>query len=118
MERKKSSWYWRNEPNIPIGRELEEYLKTYDYAADGAQALSTVRIGGCDITGGGSVFLSISKYCPSDTNYNIGSVRLLISYYSMPRVSPVVNGTVVMNAGTRCGNIRDAINKLKNFRTE
>src|SRR6188508_275481 len=55
------SWWWEvwNEPNIGYWQgTVDEYCKMYDYAADGLRkALPTARIGGCDITGGGSKFL-------------------------------------------------------------
>jgi xylan 1,4-beta-xylosidase len=57
-----NSWYWEvwNEPNIGYWNgTVDEYCKLYDYAADGLKrALPTARIGGCDITGGGSKFLT------------------------------------------------------------
>jgi xylan 1,4-beta-xylosidase len=116
------SWYWEvwNEPNIPYWQgTLEEFLKTYDYAADGLRkALPAARIGGCDITGGGSKFLSaFIKHCLSDTNYakgKIGSPLDLVLFHAkgQPRV---VNGTVVMNVGAQMRNIRDAFKTVNEF---
>jgi xylan 1,4-beta-xylosidase len=116
------SWYWEvwNEPNIPYwSGSVEEYCKMYDYAADGLlKALPTARIGGCDITGGGSKFLAIFiKHCLSDTNYatgKIGSPLHLVLFHAkgQPRV---VNGTVVMNVGTQMRNIRDAMRTVNEF---
>ena len=49
------SWYWEvwNEPDIGYWQGTpEEYLKLYDYAADGLKrALPTARIGGPEVTG-------------------------------------------------------------------
>ena len=116
------SWWWEvwNEPNIPYWQgTVEEFCKTYDYAADGLlKALPTARIGGCNITGGGSKFLStFIKHCLNDTNYatgKIGSPLHMVLFHAkgQPRV---VNGTVVMNVGTQMRNIRDAMKTVNEF---
>ncbi|MFI5129718.1 MAG: beta-xylosidase [Chitinophagales bacterium] len=116
------SWWWEvwNEPNIPYWQgTVEEYCKMYDYAADGLlKALPTARIGGCNITGGGSKFLrTFIQHCLSDTNYatgKIGSPLQMVLFHAkgQPRV---VNGTVVMNAGTQMRNIRDAMQTVNEF---
>lgn len=116
------SWYWEvwNEPNIGYWQgTVEEYCKLYDYAADGLRkALPTAKIGGCDITGGGSKFLAtFLKHCLSDTNYatgKIGSPLDLVLFHAkgQPRV---VNGKVVMNVGTQMRNIRDAFATINEF---
>jgi xylan 1,4-beta-xylosidase len=116
------SWWWEvwNEPNIPYWQgTVEEYCKLYDYAADGLhRALPTARIGGCNITGGGSKFLAtFLKHCLSETNYatgKIGSPLQMILFHAkgQPRV---VNGTVVMNVGTQMRNIRDAMATVNTF---
>ncbi len=101
------SWWWEvwNEPNIGYWQgTVEEYCKLYDYAADGLRkALPTARIGGCDITGGGSKFLSaFIEHCLSDTNYathKIGSPLDLILFHAKGQPK-VINETVVMNVGT------------------
>jgi xylan 1,4-beta-xylosidase len=116
------SWWWEvwNEPNIGYWQgTVQEYCKMYDYAADGLlKALPTARIGGCNITGGGSKFLSeFLKHCLRDTNYatgKIGSPLQMILYHAkgQPRV---VNGRVVMNVGTQMRNIRDAMKTINEF---
>ncbi len=116
------SWWWEvwNEPNIPYWQGTEEeYCKMYDYAADGLlKALPTARIGGCDITGGGSKFLRIFiEHCLTGKNYatgKTGSPLHMILYHAkgQPRV---VNGTVVMNVGTQMRNIRDAMMTVNEF---
>lgn len=116
------SWYWEvwNEPNIPYWQgTVEEFCKTYDYAADGARkALPTIRFGGCDITGGGSKFLrAFVTHCLKETNYatgKIGSPLDLILFHAkgQPRV---VNGVVVMNVGTQMRNIRDAMATVNEY---
>ncbi|HEY6503062.1 MAG TPA: beta-xylosidase [Chitinophagaceae bacterium] len=116
------SWWWEvwNEPNIPYWQGTqEEFHKTYDYAADGLRkVLPTARIGGCNITGGGSKFLSaFIKHCLDDTNYATGMIgspldMVLFHAKGQPRV---VNGTVVMNVGTQMRNIRDAMKTVNEF---
>jgi len=117
-----NSWYWEvwNEPNIPYWQgTVEEYCKLYDYAADGLRrALPTAKIGGCDITGGGSKFLTtFIQHCLNETNYatgTMGSPLDLVLFHAkgQPRV---VQGTVVMNVGTQMRNIRDAMVTVNTF---
>lgn len=116
------SWYWEvwNEPNIPYWQgTMQEFFKTYDYAADGLlKALPTAKIGGCNITGGGSKFLeAFIRHCLDSTNYatgKTGSPLDLVLFHAkgQPRI---VNGTVVMNVGTQMRNIRDAITTVNLF---
>ncbi|MBL7743536.1 MAG: beta-xylosidase [Chitinophagaceae bacterium] len=116
------SWWWEvwNEPNIPYWQgTVEEYCKLYDYAADGLlKALPTARIGGCNITGGGSKFLkTFIEHCLNGTNYATskkGSPLHMILYHAkgQPRV---INGTVVMNVGTQMRNIRDAMMTINEY---
>ena len=116
------SWWWEvwNEPNIGYWQgTVQEYCKMYDYAADGLlKALPTAKIGGCNITGGGSKFLSeFIRHCLYETNYatgKIGSPIHMILYHAkgQPRV---VNGRVIMNVGTQMRNIRDAMRTINEF---
>ena len=116
------SWWWEvwNEPNIGYWQgTVQEFCKMYDYAADGLiKALPTARIGGCNITGGGSKFLSeFIRHCLYETNYATGkkgSPLQMILYHAkgQPRV---VNGRVVMNVGTQMRNIRDAMKTINEF---
>ena len=116
------SWWWEvwNEPNIGYWQgTVEEYCKMYDYAADGLlKALPTARIGGCDITGGGSPFLSkFIEHCLNGTNYatgKTGSPLMMVLYHAkgQPRV---VDGRVTMNAGAQMRNIRDAMTTINKY---
>jgi len=116
------SWWWEvwNEPNISYWQgTVEEYCRMYDYAADGLlSALPTARIGGCNITGGGSAFLAaFLDHCLNGTNYATGkkgSPLELVLFHAkgQPRV---VNGRVVMNVGTQMRNIRDAFITVNKF---
>lgn len=116
------SWRWEvwNEPNIGYWQGTEEeYCKLYDYAADGLRkALPTAKIGGCDITGGGSVFLEkFITHCLNETNYATGKKgssldMILFHAKGQPKV---IDGRVVMNAGIQMRNIRDAIETVNKF---
>lgn len=74
------SWYWEvwNEPNGYWKGTREEFLKLYDYAADGLKkALPTARIGGCNIAGTSSKgamewMHAFIKHCLYETNFATG----------------------------------------------
>lgn len=116
------SWYWEvwNEPNIGYWQGThEEYCKMYDFAADGLlKAIPNAKIGGCDITGGGSKFLAgFLTHCLEGTNYATGkkgSPLDMILYHAKGQPK-VVGGRVVMNAGTQMRNIRDAMQTINGF---
>ena len=116
------SWYWEvwNEPNIGYWQGTqEEYIKMYDYAADGLlKAIPNAKIGGCDITGGGSKFLAaFLTHCLEGTNYATGkkgSPLDMILYHAKGQPK-VINGRVVMDAGTQMRNIRDAMQTINGF---
>lgn len=106
------SWYWEvwNEPDGAYWKGTQaEFFKLYDYAADGLKrALPTAKIGGANVTGGGTKYLdAFIKHCLNDTNYvtgKIGSPLDAILFHA--KGSPnVVNGTVVMNVRTQLRNI-------------
>jgi len=116
------SWWWEvwNEPNIGYWQgTVEEYCKMYDYAADGLlRALPTAKIGGCDITGGGSKFLSaFIKHCLGETNYATGKIgsQLDMVLFHAKGQPKFVDGKVVMNVGTQMQNIRDAFITVNEF---
>jgi xylan 1,4-beta-xylosidase len=116
------SWWWEvwNEPNIGYWNgTVEEYCKMYDYAADGLlRALPTAKIGGCDITGGGSKFLTaFIKHCLSERNYatgKIGSPLDMVLFHAKGQPK-FVDGKIVMNVGTQMRNIRDAFMTVNEF---
>jgi len=117
-----NSWYWEvwNEPNIGYWNgTVDEYCKLYDYAVDGLRkALPSARIGGCDVTGGGSKFLEkFLDHCFNEMNYATGkkgSPLDLILFHAKGQPK-VVNGNVVMNVGIQMRNIRDAMATIKKF---
>lgn len=101
------SWYWEvwNEPNYYWKGTMEEFFKTYDYAADGVKrALPTARIGGLDIAStrseGAQKWLhAFIKHCISGINAATGKVgapldALLFHAKGEPKL---VNGVVRMN---------------------
>ncbi|WP_316765807.1 GH39 family glycosyl hydrolase [Pedobacter frigiditerrae] len=108
------SWYWEvwNEPDGAYWKSTQkDFFKLYDYAADGLKrALPTAKIGGANVTGGGSKYLdAFIKHCLKDTNYVTGKIgspldAVLFHAKGSPRV---VNGTVVMNIRTELRNVND-----------
>ncbi|MBO9672442.1 MAG: beta-xylosidase [Sphingobacteriaceae bacterium] len=106
------SWYWEvwNEPDGAYWKGTQaEFFKLYDYAADGLKrALPSAKIGGANITGGGTRYLdAFIKHCLTDTNYVTGKIgspldAVLFHAKGSPRV---VNGTVVMNVRAQLRNI-------------
>ena len=121
-EKEVNSWYWEvwNEPNIGYWNgTVDEYCKMYDYAVDGLRkALRTARIGGCDVTGGGSKFLEkFLDHCFNEANYATGkkgSPLDLILFHAKGQPK-VVNGSVMMNVGIQMRNIRDAMATIKKY---
>jgi len=116
------SWLWEvwNEPNIPYwSGTVEEYCKMYDYAADGLlKAIPNAKIGGCDITGGGSKFLAaFLEHCLHGTNYATGkkgSPLDLVLFHAKGQPK-VVSGRVVMNVSKQMKDIRDAMQTVRSF---
>lgn len=106
------SWYWEvwNEPNGAYWKGTQaDFFKLYDYAADGLKrALPSAKIGGANVTGGGTKYLdAFIKHCLSDTNYVTGKIgspldAVLFHAKGSPRV---VNGTVVMDVRAQLRNI-------------
>ncbi|NII83810.1 MULTISPECIES: GH39 family glycosyl hydrolase [unclassified Pedobacter] len=106
------SWYWEvwNEPDGAYWKGTQaEFFKLYDYAADGLKrALPTAKIGGANVTGGGTKYLdAFIKHCLTDTNYVTGKIgspldAVLFHAKGSPKVA---NGTVVMNVRAQLRNI-------------
>ena len=101
------SWYWEvwNEPNGYWKGTQEEFLKLYDYAADGLKhALPTARIGGLNIAGTSGAnavkFMNLFvKHCLYDTNYATGKIGSpLEAFLFHAKGNPTLkNGVVWMN---------------------
>ena len=110
------SWYWEvwNEPNISYWKGTrEEYIKLYDYSADGVKrALSTARIGGPEVTGPSSkqsaVFMrAFLDHVTAGKNYATGKTGSPIDFitYHAKGAPKVVDGHVQMNMGTQLRDI-------------
>jgi xylan 1,4-beta-xylosidase len=103
------SWWWEvwNEPDIGYWQSTpEEYMKLYDYAADGLKrALPTARIGGPHVTGPNGArtqkFLrDFIEHCLRGTNYATGKVGSPLDYVGFhakgaPRVIKEADATWV-----------------------
>ena len=101
-ERDVASWWWEvwNEPDIGYWRGTpEEYMKLYDYAAEGLKrALPTARIGGPEVTGPNSartqqILRNFIEHCLRGTNFatgKIGSPLDLVTFHAKgaPTVRP------------------------------
>lgn len=83
------SWYWEvwNEPDIGYWHgTAQEYMKLYDYAADGLKrALPTARIGGPHVTGPNGartqqILRDFLEHCLRGTNYATGKTGSPIDY--------------------------------------
>lgn len=121
------SWWFEvwNEPDIGYWQGTpEEYMKLYDYAADGLKrALPTARIGGPETTNPGGAraqkFLhDFLEHCVRGTNYatgKVGSPLDLITFHAKgaPRVQP--EGFVRMGIGTHLRNIDRGFDTVKSF---
>ena len=96
------SWWWEvwNEPDIGYWRGTpEEFMKLYDYAADGLRrALPTARIGGPEVTGPNGartqqILRNFIEHCLRGTNYatgKTGSPLDLVTFHAKgaPTVRP------------------------------
>jgi len=106
------SWYWEvwNEPDGAYWKGTQaEFFKLYDYAADGLKrALPTAKIGGANVTGGGTKYLdAFIKHCLTDTNYvtgKIGAPLDAVLFHAKGSLK-VVDGTVVMSVKAQLRNI-------------
>lgn len=111
------SWYWEvwNEPNGHYWKGTqEEFLKLYDYAADGLKrALPTAKIGGINIAGtrgkGATEWTNnFIKHCISGTNYATGKKgspvdAILFHAKGQPKL---VDGSVRMDMSAQLNDIK------------
>jgi xylan 1,4-beta-xylosidase len=83
------SWWWEvwNEPDIGYWKGTpEEFMKLYDYAADGLKrALPTARIGGPHVTGPNGartqgILRNFIEHCLRGTNYATGKIGSPLDY--------------------------------------
>ncbi|RYG00951.1 MAG: beta-xylosidase, partial [Chitinophagaceae bacterium] len=109
------SWYWEvwNEPNYYWKGTMEEFFKTYDYAADGVKrALPTAKIGGLDIAstrseGAQKWMHAFIKHCISGKNEATGKIGSpLDAFLFHAKGEPqLVKGVVRMNMGPQLRDI-------------
>jgi xylan 1,4-beta-xylosidase len=120
------SWYWEvwNEPDIGYWHgTAEEYLKLYDYAADGLKrALPAARVGGPTVTGPNGartqqILRSFLEHCLRGTNYATGATGAPLDYVSFhakgaPRV---VDGHVRMSISNQLKAISNGFEIVASF---
>ena len=111
--REVDQWWWEvwNEPDIGYWRGTpEEFMKLYDYAADGLRrALPNAKIGGPEVTGPNGtrtqgILRNFIEHCLRGTNYatgKVGSPLDLVTFHAKgaPQVMPA--GHVRMNVGNQ-----------------
>ena len=106
-QREVESWYWEvwNEPDIGYWSGTpEEFMKLYDYAADGLKrALPTARIGGPHVTGPNSprtqkILRDFIEHCLRGTNFATGKIGTPLDYvgFHAKGAPRVVDGHVRM----------------------
>ncbi len=121
------SWYWEvwNEPDIGYWRgTAEEFMKLYDYAADGLKrALPTAKIGGPHVTGPVSMgtqryLRNFIEHCLRGTNFATGQVGSPIDFVAFhakgsPSVRP--EGHVRMSVSNQLRAINNGFAVVASF---
>jgi xylan 1,4-beta-xylosidase len=126
-QRDVESWWWEvwNEPDIGYWHGTpDEYLKLYDYAADGLKrALPTARIGGPHVTGPNGartqqILRAFIEHCLRGTNYATGKTGSPLDYVGFhakgaPRVMP--EGHVRMSVSNQLRAIANGASIVASF---
>ena len=126
-QREVESWWWEvwNEPDIGYWHGTpDEYLKLYDYAADGLKrALPTARIGGPHVTGPNGartqqILRAFIEHCLRGTNYATGKTGSPLDYVGFhakgaPRVMP--EGHVRMSVSNQLRAIANGASIVASF---
>jgi xylan 1,4-beta-xylosidase len=110
------SWYWEvwNEPNIGYWKGTpEEFMKLYDYAADGVKrALPTARVGGPHTTGPGApaaqqALKAFLEHCVRGTNFATGKTGSPLDFigFHAKGAPRVVDGYVQMGVSAQLQSI-------------
>lgn len=121
------SWWWEvwNEPDIGYWHGTpDEFMKLYDYAADGlTRALPAARIGGPEVTGPNGVrtqaiLRNFLEHCLHGTNYatgHIGSPLGAVTFHAKgaPQVMP--DGHVRMSVGNQLRAIANGFTVVSSF---
>jgi xylan 1,4-beta-xylosidase len=125
--REVESWWFEvwNEPDIPYWRGTpEEYMKLYDFAADGVKrALPTARIGGPEVTGPNGArtqkFLrDFIEHCLRGTNYatgKIGSPLDLVTFHAKGAPRVMSDGRVRMSVSNQLRAINNGFEIVASF---
>jgi len=125
--REVDEWYWEvwNEPDIGYWHGTpEEFMKLYDYAADGLRrALPHARVGGPEVTGPNGartqgILRNFIEHCLRGTNYatgKTGSPLDLVTFHAKgaPQVMP--DGHVRMNVGNQLRAIANGFTVAASF---
>ena len=125
--REVESWWWEvwNEPDIGYWRGTpEEFMKLYDYAADGLKrALPTAKIGGPQVTGPNGartqqIMRNFIEHCLRGTNYatgKIGSPLDFVTFHAKgaPSVQPA--GHVRMGVSNQLRAIHNGFSIVASF---
>ena len=121
------SWYWEvwNEPDIGYWHGTpEEYMKLYDFAADGLKrALPTARVGGPEVTGPNGartqgILRNFLAHALHGTNYATGETGSPLDFVTFhakgaPNVMP--DGHVRMNVANQLRAIRNGFEIVASF---
>jgi xylan 1,4-beta-xylosidase len=121
------SWWWEvwNEPDIGYWHGTpEEFMKLYDYAADGLKrALPTARIGGPHVTGPNGartqqILRNFIEHCLRGTNYATGKIGSPLDYVGFhakgaPTVMP--DGHVRMSVANQLRAIANGFQIVASF---
>ena len=125
--REVESWWFEvwNEPDIPYWRGTpEEYMKLYDFAADGVKrALPTARIGGPEVTGPNGArtqqFLrNFLEHCLRGTNFatgKVGSPLDLITFHAKGAPQVQKEGHVRMSVSNQLRAIDNGFRIVASF---
>lgn len=125
--REVENWYWEvwNEPDIGYWHGTpEEFMKLYDYAADGLRrALPNARIGGPEVTGPNGartqgILRNFIEHCLRGTNYatgKTGSPLELVTFHAKGAPSVQPDGHVRMNVGNQLRAIANGFTVAASF---
>jgi len=121
------SWLWEvwNEPDIGYWRGTpDEFMRLYDYAADGLRrALPSAKVGGPEVTGPNSnrtqtILRNFLEHCLHGTNYATGKTGSPLDFVTFhakgaPQVMP--DGHVRMNVGNQLRAIANGFGIVASF---
>ena len=126
-QREVESWWWEvwNEPDIGYWHGTpEEFMKLYDFAADGLKrALPTARIGGPEVTGPNGartqqILRNFLEHCLRGVNYATGKIGSPLDYVTFhakgaPSVQPA--GHVRMSVSNQLRAINNGMSIVASF---